>query len=346
MAWTHRERVLAALNHEEADRVPIDLGGCFSTGMYFTAYPPLMQHLGLAHENATLPKPRRTAVLAPSLLERFDIDTRFTGLGAYDDSHGEIDEDTFLDEWGVTWQKVGDGPFLDEHGPFSDGKPTIEDLEAYQFPDPGNPGYLRGVGDRAAAHRKKTDCAVVLNLRYGIVHQGMFLRGFTNWLKDLHKNREFISRMMELIADYWVQLATNALDEVGNNVDLVYVGDDLAMQTGPMFNPEIYREIIKPHHRRMFETIKSRGLKIIYHSCGAVAPLIDDLIDVGVDALNPVQVNASNMDPNDLKEAFGDRISFWGGITPRSCYPSARRTRFARKSAALSAFLARMAAMS
>ncbi len=321
MAWTHRERVLAALNHEEADRVPIDLGGCFSTGMYFTAYPPLMELLGLEHENATLPKPRRTAVLAESLLQRFDVDTRFVGLGAHEGSRGEIDEDTFLDEWGVTWKKVGDGPYLDENGPFCGSRPTVADLEKYDCPDPGNPGYFRGLGERAAAQRKQGDYAVILNLRYGIVHQGMFLRGFSDWLKDLYKNRAFITRMMEVITDYWVQLADNALDAVGNDVDIVYVGDDLAMQSAPLFDPQIYRQLIKPHHRRMFETVKSRGHRIVYHSCGAVAPLIEDLIDVGVDAINPVQVNASNMDPQGLKEAFGDRISFWGGIDTQRILP-------------------------
>lgn len=321
MAWTHRERVMASLNHEEADRVPIDLGGCFSTGLFFTSYPPLMEHLGLEYKAATLPKPRRTAVLDDSLLERFEIDTRFVGLGAYQGSQQVTDEDTFIDEWGVTWKKVGDGPYLDEGGPFSGPRPTIADLEKFAGPDPNNTGYFQGLREKAKAHRRDTDCAVILNLRYGIVHQGMFLRGFVDWLKDLYKNREFISRLTELITEYWIQLAVNTLDAVDNDVDIVYVGDDLAMQSGPLFNPVAYRELIKPHHRRMFEIVKSRGPKIVYHSCGAVTPFIDDLIDIGVDAINPVQVNANNMDPQDLKDAFGDRISFWGGIDTQKILP-------------------------
>lgn len=321
MTWTHRERVLAALNHEEPDRVPIDLGGGFSTGIFFTAYPPLMEHLGLDYERAILPKPRRTAVLSESLLERFDVDTRFAGLGAYEGRRHELGEDAFIDEWGVTWQKVGDGPYMAEDGPFCHKRPEIRELEEFDWPDPGNPRYFKGLRERVSKLRANTDCAIVLNLRYGIIHQGQFLRGFVNWLKDFYKNREFMARMMEGITDHWVKLAENALDTVNNDVDVVYFGDDLASQAGPLFNPEVYRALLKPHHRRIMETIKSRGPKIVYHSCGAVLPFIDDLIDIGVDALNPVQVNANNMAVEKLKADFGDRISFWGGIDTQRLLP-------------------------
>ncbi len=321
MSWTHRERVLAALDHQEADRVPIDFGGCFATGLLFPGYPPLMEHLGLEYEKAALPKPRRNAVLADQLLERFDVDTRFIGLGAYEGNRREVDEDTFVDEWGVIWKKVGDGPYLAEGGPFYNRTPDIKELEEFDWPDPDNPGYFRGLEERAAAFRRNTDCALILNLRQGIVHQGMFLRGFADWLKDLYKHREFMVRLTEIVTDFWVRLLENALDAVGDNADLFYVGDDLATQAAPLFSPDAYRELIKPHHRRIFETAKSRGLKIVYHSCGSVSPLIDDLIDIGVDAVNPVQVNANNMDPALLKERFGNRVSFWGGIDTQKILP-------------------------
>ena len=211
MTWTHRERVLAALDHEEADRVPIDFGGCFATGLLFPGYSPLMEHLGLEYEEIALPKPRRNAILADSLLERFDVDTRFVGLSAYEGIRREIDEDTFLDEFRVVWKKAGDGPYLAEDGPFCNRKPSIQDLEEYDWPDPDNPGYFRGLKERAAAFRRNTDCALILNLRQGIVHQGMFVRGFADWLKDLYKNREFIVRLTEILTDYWVRLAETPL---------------------------------------------------------------------------------------------------------------------------------------
>jgi len=195
-------------------------------------------------------------------------------------------------------------------------------LDAYEWPDPNNPGYFRGLAERAAALRKNTDCAIILNMPNGLVHQCQFLRGFGDWLKDLYKNKEFVSTLMERVADHWIKLAQNALDVLGDNVDIVFFGDDLATQQAPLFNPETYREMIKPLHRRMISSVKSRAdVKVLYHSCGAVAPMIGDLIDVGVDALNPVQITANNMDPAELKETYGDRISFWGGINTQQVLP-------------------------
>jgi uroporphyrinogen decarboxylase len=110
---------------------------------------------------------------------------------------------------------------------------------------------------------------------------------------------------------------------VGSNVDVVEWGDDVAIQDSLMFSPDMYRKYIKPHHCRMIRAIKSRtDAKVLYHSCGAVLPLIDDFIEIGVDALNPVQVSARGMDPQVLKERFGDRITFWGGIDTHHILPN------------------------
>lgn len=321
-AITHRERVLAALNHEETDRVPIDFGGTFTTTIYYSAYERLKQHLNLDHETKIYSKLRRLAVPHETMLERFDIDTRLLGLGAYEGDQHEIDEDTYFDEWGTTWKKAQDGHYLYVDGPFFDQKkPDLEALETGNWPDPDNPGYYRGLRERAEKLRA-TECAVILNMPIGVVHQGQFLRGFADWLKDLYKNRGFSEKMMDVIADRWIAVAENALQTVGDNVDIVFLGDDLASQLAPLFNPEIYREIIKPRHARMIEAVKSRAdVKVLYHSCGAVSPLIDDLIDIGVDAINPVQVTASDMEPETLKERFGERITFWGGINSQETLP-------------------------
>jgi uroporphyrinogen decarboxylase len=105
-------------------------------------------------------------------------------------------------------------------------------------------------------------------------------------------------------------------------VDVVFFGDDLASQLAPLFDPEIYRALIKPRHRRMVEAIKAKAdVKVLYHSCGAVSRLIDELIDIGVDALNPVQVTAADMEPGSLKKRFGQRIAFWGGINTQEILP-------------------------
>ena len=320
---TSRERVLAALNHEETERIPIDLGGTIVTTVYYTAYDRLKELLGLEHETVMLARIKRLAIPDDSILQRFDVDTRYLPFGKYEGKQSEPDEHTYIDEWGTTWKQAEDGHFLFVDGPFFNiKKPPLDLLDAYEWPDPDNPGYYRGLAERAAELRKNTDCAIILNMPNGLVHQCQFMRGFGDWLKDLYKNKEFVSILMDRVADHWIKLAQNALDVVGDNVDIVFFGDDLATQQAPLFNPETYREMVKPRHRRMISAVKSRAdVKVLYHSCGAVAPMINDLIDVGVDALNPVQITANNMDPAKLKENFGERISFWGGINTQQVLP-------------------------
>lgn len=320
---SHRQRILNALDHKESDRVPIDFGGTYTTTIFHAAYDRLTERLGIDDgETQIYSKTRRLAIPSEAVLQRFQIDTRFVGLSPYEGDQREIDADTYLDEWGTTWKKAEDGHYLYIDGPFFDQKrPPLECLDVDRWPDPENPGYYRGLADRARKARA-SDCAVILNMPIGVIHQGQFLRGFADWLKDLYKNRAFSERMMDIIAERWIAVAEKALDECAANVDIVFFGDDLASQLAPLFNPEIYREIIKPRHARMIAAVKAKtDVRVLYHSCGAVTPLIDDLIEIGVDALNPVQVTASGMDPVGLKKRWGGRITFWGGINSQEVLP-------------------------
>jgi uroporphyrinogen decarboxylase len=320
---THRERVLAALNHQETDRVPIDFGGTFATTIYYAAYDRLKKRLGVEHDTAIYSKTRRLAIPHESVLRHFDVDTRMLALGAYEGDQRELDDSTYLDEWGTTWRKAEDGHYLYVDGPFFGlKKPDPGLLDDFRWPDPDNPGYTRGLRARAEALRRDSDCAIILNLPVGVIHQAQFLRGFGDWLKDLYKNRAFMDRLLTGIADRWVRVAENALDIAGDKVDVVFVADDLASQLAPLFDPQIYREVIKPHHRRMARAVKDKAdVKLLFHSCGAVSTLIEDLIDIGADAVNPVQVTAKDMEPEGLKARFGDRICFWGGINSQRILP-------------------------
>jgi len=249
-SMTSRERVLAALNHEETERIPIDLGGTIVTTVYYTAYDRLKELLGLEHETVMLARIKRLAIIDESILQRFEVDTRYLPLGKYEGNQSEPDDHTYIDEWGTTWKQAEGGHFLFIDGPFFNiKKPPMDLLDAYEWPDPNNPGYFRGLAERAAALRKNTDCAIILNMPNGLVHQCQFLRGFGDWLKDLYKNKEFVSTLMERVADHWIKLAQNALDVLGDNVDIVFLGDDLATQQAPLFNPETYREMIKPDRK-------------------------------------------------------------------------------------------------
>ena len=320
---THRDRVLAALDHQETDRVPIDFGGTYTTTIYYAAYDRLKRHLGVDQPTAVYSKIRRLAVPHESILQRFDVDTRMLALGTYEGDQRETGRDTYLDEWGTTWRKAEDGHYLYVDGPFFGLKrPDPALLDDFDWPDPDNPGYTRGLAERAAALRRDSDCAIILNMPVGVIHQGQFLRGFGDWLKDLYRNRDFMERLLAITADHWIRVAENALDLVGDKVDIVFFGDDLGGQLGPLFDPEIYRALIKPHHRRMIRAVKQKAeVKLLFHSCGAISPLLEDLIEVGVDAVNPVQITAKDMQPERLKAAVGERITFWGGINSQQVLP-------------------------
>ena len=137
-----RARVLAALNFHDTDRIPIDFGSTIVTTIYYTAYDDLKRELGLDHETVMVAKLKRLAVPDAAILRRFDVDTRYLALGVYEGDQKELDEHSYLDEWGTTWKQAEDGHFLFVDGPFFNiKKPTAEDLGRCNWPDPDNPGH-------------------------------------------------------------------------------------------------------------------------------------------------------------------------------------------------------------
>jgi uroporphyrinogen decarboxylase len=323
MSMTHRERVLAALNHEETDRVPMDFGSTLATSITVPAYEDFKKFLGIDHETKIGWKRQRVVIPDESILKKFDIDTRALLLGKYrGEGDREIDEDTIVDIWGTAWKREPSGHFINIDGPFVNRDPDIELLDTHDWLDPDDPGFYQNLKENAEFLRRKTDCAIVLNLPVGIFTECQFLRGYVEWLIDLYENQEFASRMMHIIAGIWIKIAENALDEIGDNVDVIFWGDDLAIQESTFISPQVYRELVKPQHKRMIEAIKSRSeAKIHFHSCGSIYPLIEDLIEIGVDVLNPIQVNARNMEPERLKKEFGSRLSFWGAVDTQHLLP-------------------------
>jgi len=140
------------------------------------------------------------------------------------------------------------------------------------------------------------------------------MRGLERWFMDMIENPDFCEALLDRMLAFWLDYYTAFLGEIGDLIDVVMIGDDLAGQTGPLFAPDFYRRVVKPRQKRLVQHIRSlTSAKIWYHTCGAVASLIPELIDNGIDILNPVQVSAADMDPRRLKAEFGDRLTFWGG---------------------------------
>lgn len=319
---SHRERLLKALNHEEPDRVPIDLGSTYVTTINVKAYPRLVRHLGLEEEPSTTIMRRRSQVVIPSeaVLRALDIDLRGLWLGT--PPAEELGQDTFRDEWGVIWSKPREGHYINIRGPFQEGEPTLADLERHPWPNTKDPVWTQGLRERAQRLRQETDYAIVFNLPFGVVAPCEWLRGFGEWLGDLIANPAFAEGLLECVVQVTSELARSALEEVGEFVDVVMFPDDLGLQNMPLVRPELYRRVIKPRHRRLVEAIKGKTrARVALHSDGCIYPIIGDLIEIGIDILNPIQVSAKDMDTERLKAEFGQHLSFWGAVDTQRVLP-------------------------
>jgi uroporphyrinogen decarboxylase len=231
-----------------------------------------------------------------------------------------------MDEWGVTWARSAGGHYINSDGPFCHlAGPTLQDLEKLDWPDPADSGRFQGLRERAKKLHKETDYAVILNFNVGPVTQCQFVRGYGTWLEDLLLCPVFAEALMDRVVDIWIQIANRALEEAGPYVDLVTYGDDIGTQNAILFRPDLYRRMIKPRHKAIANAIKRHGKPVLFHSCGSVYALIQDLIEVGIDALNPVQVSAADMDTERLKREYGRELTFWGGIDTHRVLPTGTR---------------------
>jgi len=316
-----RERVIKALNHEVPDRVPIDLGG-FQTGIHKVAYEKLLDHLGLSGEVNILDPVQQLAKPAEEVLERFHVDIRYICAHGPDSFKGGIEHNIrdgrgwydLKDEFGVVWSMPEDQKlYMDiSHHPLADA--DIADLDDYPFPDGGDTTRFTGVRDMTSRLRKETSYAISTGIG-GVVYEiCWYMRGLERWFIDMLENPAFCEALLEKTLKFWMDYFDGFMAEIGDLIDIVMIGDDLAGQYGPLFSPDFYRRIVKPRQKKLVQHIRSlTDAKIWYHTCGSCIDLIPELLDNGIDILNPVQISADNMDPVELKKQYGDKIVFWGG---------------------------------
>ncbi len=312
--------------------MPIDLGGN-QTGIHKFAYRSLLDHLGIADELIIMDQVQQLAKPCEALLQRLHVDTRYIAAGAPDGFDGRIltaerDERTWYDltdEFGVTWSMPADQPlYMDiSYHPLRDA--TIKDIRHYPFPKGDDPSRFAGLRERSLLLKENTPYAVVSGIS-GVVYEiCWYMRGLENWLMDTATQPEFCEALLDQTLKFWLDWFRVFLDEVGDLVDVIMIGDDLAGQTGPLFRPDFYRSVVKPRQKQLAQYIRSRTeAKVWYHTCGACTEYIPDLMDNGIDVLNPVQISATGMEPSDLKARFGDQLAFWGGaIDSQHVLPSA-----------------------
>jgi uroporphyrinogen decarboxylase len=318
---THRNRLLTALNRREPDRLPVDLGSTATSTITRKAYLNLRSYLELPGV-----EPRILSFTAGSvrpdqdLLEYFDIDTRGVKPGPATGSKTEIrvegEYEVYFNEWGVGYRRPLDGGlYFDQYLHPLKGADANR-IRAHHLPPGNDPSRVRGLRAECQTLRD-AGFPVILSqsMGTGILHGGTALFGFEDYFCRLLLEPEIIDGISERILQQKLAFWEMVLGELGDLLDVVTEADDLGTQRGPFLSLDDYRNRIKPWQARLFAFIKQRApeVKILYHSCGSVVEFIPDLIEIGVDALNPLQLSALGMDPLLLKRKYGRELVFWGG---------------------------------
>jgi uroporphyrinogen decarboxylase len=315
-----RERVCLALEHREADRVPFDLGGTGLTTIHLDAYHNLRRHLDLPRvEPRVMAMAEQLAMVDPDLATRLRADVHLVLPGTASafryTFRDEGRYEAYDDEWGIGWRMPKDGGFYYDmyRHPLAGADPAGE-MSCFPFPDPIDDARFSGLQQQAEQGAASDRAVVLAGPSAGIVEVYSWLRGYEDFYVDLALHPKAVGYMLDRLVEFKCAFWERALSEIGDLVDVVIEADDLAGQQALLLSPDMYRTLIKPRHRRLFSFIKAQApVKIFFHSCGAVRPILGDLIDAGIDILNPVQMSAAGMDLPGLKRDFGKDVVFWGG---------------------------------
>jgi len=301
-----KELVLTALAHKETDRVPVDFWGTREVK------DQLCRHFQVRSTDA--------------LLSKLGVDLRYvfpeyTGpkLKIYNDG-------SYDDVWGVRRKVIRTLGGSYEHtvcSPLS-AVSTIDKLEAWSPPSPDWYDYS-SVIHQCDLHK---DYAIVMvgdrTNRTSVLHQAMYLRGVQRALLDLITHPEFAERLFQKITEFYLELNYRCFEEAGEKIDIFMLGDDMGTQEGLLVSPKSFRQLIRPYLTEHVRLAKRYGLRVMLHSCGAVRELIPDFIEMGVDILNPVQVRARGMRTAELKQEFGDVLSFHGSVDVQQTLPAGK----------------------
>jgi len=315
---TPRQRVLAALALRETDRVPIDLGSTWITTTTIPFYERLKRHFAVDRPPQLMERNMQVCQIDEEILRQLSVDTRFVSYNPPEHPRNqsiELGQGHYRDPWGIEWRKPESSFYYDLYKAPLAGEITKEDVLRHPWPEPDDPGHTRGLRARVEKMRAGTDCALVLNLSLWVLQCSQNVRGYEDWYIDLATQPDLLECMADCLTESMLGPLEQVTQAVGDLVDVISVSDDIGHQDRLSMRPEIYRRVFKPRHARMMEAIRRRSAApIMWHTCGSVVDVIDDLREIGVSALNPVQTTAARMEAGRLKADFGDRMAFWGGI--------------------------------
>ncbi len=301
---TSRERVLAVLECRKPDRPPLNYYGPPETTQKLLAhlklnsYEELLQYLGA---DMRYVGPR---YVGPS---------KFSGALGYNDGG--------TDMWGVTWRSVAN-PFCTYREvavhPLAGAK-TVREVEEYPWP---NPDWMSvdHIAEEIKTLNREEPKAIVLPTGM-FFEMAWFLRGFEQYLMDLVENPDIAEAILGHVTRFYQTVTLRAVEAAEGRIDVVWSNSDVGMQTAMLMSPAVWREHVRPWHAELVVPFKRMNLKTRYHTDGAVVPIIEDLIEMGVDMLDPIQPKATGMSAENLARLFGGRISFYGGIDTQELLP-------------------------
>ena len=323
---TPRECFHASMNHEQPDRLLLDMGKHIGS-IHRRAYIKLKEHLGddsLVNENLILDRMAQTVIPDESLLQRFDIDFRWI-VPNWVQVTERTDVSGYVDMWGVPYKATEDHDHC-----VVDGAPmreaTLDNIDDFQWPDPNDPKQFEGLRERAKHLYENTDYVIGADaIKAGVLMNSLQMRGYDKFFMDLAIDVPFAEAIMDRILHTLKEMWSRYMDAVGEYVQIAYVTDDLGSQSSLLISPRMFRQLLMPRMKELHDHIKScADVKLMFHTDGAVLPLVDDFLDMNVDILNPVQTSVKGLeDTFALNEAYGDRLAFHGAIDVQQMLPNA-----------------------
>jgi len=307
MQLTPKERVLMALDHKETDMIPL--------GMGFGVNPPakekLREYLGhdsLAQTNAWL-------------MDFFDLRYATPPYKGPNDRNVWLPDGSYRDIWGIVRRPFSN--MLDTYNeievyPLAEAK-SIADIEAYPWPNPDWMDYdslpaLIEAADDGGNHAIYSGNGIIFEIAW-------YMRGLEQMMSDVIDEPDFAYALMKRVTDYLLVYFDRILSAAKGKIDIIFTGDDIGGQHGLMVSPAMWESLFKPHHVRLNKLLHERGVKVMYHSDGSVVDAIDGLIDMGIDVLEAFQLDAARMDPAYIKQRWGDRLCFHGGVSVQRLLP-------------------------
>lgn len=317
------------MHHENPRRLIIDLGGNPLSTLEGKSQDKLLEFLGYPVEQDQEPLLfGQTVDVDERILKAFDIDTRSVGgiLPCENSQFQKISDTEYIDEWGI--RRIFTGLYWDAVNAPLKGS-TLKELEQYPFPDPKSipESILKQYEEKAKYLYEETDYLVCgEHPVYGVFELGCWLCGFDDFLYKLAADPEYVECFFEKVWAYQKEVIEQYYGRIGRYLHYTSSGDDFATQNGPFMSPQMFRDTVKPYlQKRIAYTKQYTNAYFLHHSCGSIIMLLDDLIDSGVEIINPVQPKAKDMDLSILKQRFGDRVVFHGGIDTQEILPFGSR---------------------